>query len=46
METLIEKYSRRGHPTVDELIAAQGLSFPRNPADLFRQLLAGRGIHQ
>jgi len=34
MEALSDKYSRRGHPTVDELIAAQGLSFPRDPADL------------
>jgi hypothetical protein len=34
MEALTEKYTRRGHPTVDEMIAAQGLSFPRNPADL------------
>jgi hypothetical protein len=34
METLTEKYARRGHPTVDEMIAAQGLSFPRDPADL------------
>lgn len=34
MEELIRKYSRRGHPTVDELIAAQGLSFPRDPNDL------------
>jgi hypothetical protein len=34
METIAEKYTRRGHPTVDELIAAQNLSFPRDPADL------------
>jgi len=34
MEMLVEKYSRRGHPTVDELIAAQNLLFPRDPRDL------------
>jgi hypothetical protein len=34
MEELIQKYSRRGHPSVDELVAAQGLSFPRDPRDL------------
>ncbi|HXM40233.1 MAG TPA: hypothetical protein VN924_03225 [Bryobacteraceae bacterium] len=34
MENLTEKYIRRGHPTVDELIAAQNLSFPRDPVDL------------
>jgi hypothetical protein len=34
MEVLTEKHSRRGHPTVDELIAVQNLSFPRDPADL------------
>src|ERR1017187_10813019 len=34
MEELNRKYSRRGHPTVDELIAAQDLSFPRDPKDL------------
>jgi len=34
MEAITEKYTRRGHPTVDELITAQGLSFPRDPADL------------
>jgi hypothetical protein len=34
IEALTEKYSRRGHPTVDESIAAQNLSFPRDPADL------------
>ena len=29
-----EKYVREGHPTVDELIAEQGVVFPRDPRDL------------
>jgi hypothetical protein len=29
-----EKYARGGHPTVDELIADQGVAFPRDPNDL------------
>jgi len=34
MEDLAQKYSRDGHPTTDELIAAQKLTFPRDPRDL------------
>jgi hypothetical protein len=34
MGALTEAYTRRGHPTVDELVAAQGLTFPRDPAGL------------
>jgi hypothetical protein len=34
MDDLLLKYSRQGHPTVEELVAAQGLTFPRNPQDL------------
>jgi hypothetical protein len=32
--SLAEKYARAGHPTVDELIADQGVAFPRDPNDL------------
>jgi hypothetical protein len=34
MDDLARKYSRTGHPTTDELIAAQGVTFPRDPRDL------------
>jgi hypothetical protein len=34
MDELGQEYSRRGHPTVEELVAAQGLTFPRDPRDL------------
>ncbi len=34
MRELVQKYSRQGHPSVQELIAAQGLTFPRDPQDL------------
>ena len=34
MDELVQKYSKRGHPTVEELITAQGLTFPRDPQDL------------
>lgn len=33
-DRLVHKYARQGHPTVDELVAAQGLTFPRDPRDL------------
>ena len=33
-EELARKYAREGHPSVDELVAAQGLTFPRDPADV------------
>jgi hypothetical protein len=33
-DQLAQKYIRRGHPSIDELIAAQGLTFPRDPRDL------------
>ena len=29
-----EKYVNREHPTVEELIAEQGVVFPRDPGDL------------
>jgi hypothetical protein len=29
-----ENYTREGHPAVDELIADQGVAFPRDPNDL------------
>jgi hypothetical protein len=34
MEDLAHKYAGRGHPTVEDLAAAQGLSFPRDPVEL------------
>jgi len=32
--SLAEKYIREGHPTVDELITDQGITFPRDPHEL------------
>lgn len=32
--SLAEKYTRAGHPTIEELISEQHLSFPRDPHDL------------
>jgi len=32
--SLAQKYSREGHPTIDELIADQRVAFPRDPCDL------------
>lgn len=32
--SLAEKYTREGHPTIDELVAEQKLVFPRDPQDL------------
>jgi len=34
MDELVRKYARQGHPTVEELVAAQGLTFPRDPRNL------------
>jgi hypothetical protein len=34
MDELVQRYARRGHPTTEELIAAQELTFPRDPLDL------------
>jgi hypothetical protein len=34
MDELVQKYSRLGHPSAEELIATQGLTFPRDPKDL------------
>jgi hypothetical protein len=34
MDQLGRKYSRLGHPSAEELVAAQGLTFPRDPRDL------------
>jgi hypothetical protein len=31
---LVQRYSRLGHPSAEELIAAQGVTFPRDPRDL------------
>ena len=33
-DELVQKYVRQGHPTAEELIEAQELSFPRDPRDL------------
>ncbi|MGA2114877.1 MAG: hypothetical protein ABSH56_09025 [Bryobacteraceae bacterium] len=33
MDELLRNYARQGHPTTDELVAAQGLTFPRDPRD-------------
>ena len=32
--SVVEKYVRQGHPTIDELMAEQGVVFPRDPGDL------------
>ncbi len=32
--SVAEKYSRQGHPTIDELVAEQGVIFPREPREL------------
>jgi hypothetical protein len=29
-----ERYVRQGHPTIEELIAEQGVEFPRDPREL------------
>jgi hypothetical protein len=34
MDELAQKYTRWGHPSTEELITAQGLTFPRDPNDL------------
>ena len=34
MDELVQKYSRLGHPSAKELVAAQGLTFPHDPRDL------------
>jgi hypothetical protein len=34
MDDIAQKYARSGHPGTDELIAAQGLTFPGDPRDL------------
>ena len=34
MDNLLRQYARQGHPTVEELVEAQGLTFPRDPQDL------------
>jgi len=34
MDELLRNYARQGHPTVEELVAAQGLTFPRDPREL------------
>jgi hypothetical protein len=33
-DELVRKYCRHGHPSAEELVAAQGLTFPRDPRDL------------
>jgi len=33
-DQLAQKYARQGYPAVEELIAAQGLTFPRDPREL------------
>jgi len=32
--SVAEKYIREGHPTIDELVAEQGVIFPRDPHEL------------
>ena len=32
--SLAERYTTEGHPSVEDLIADQGLAFPRDPRDL------------
>jgi hypothetical protein len=34
VKELTERYTRQGHATVEELVAAQGLDFPRDPREL------------
>ncbi|HEY1183132.1 MAG TPA: hypothetical protein VGE89_03040 [Bryobacteraceae bacterium] len=34
MAELVQKYSRTGHPSAEELAVAQGVTFPRDPEDL------------
>lgn len=34
MDELVSRFARQGHPSVEELIAAQRLTFPRDPHDL------------
>jgi hypothetical protein len=34
MSELIQRHTRQGYATAEELIAAQGLTFPRDPRDL------------
>jgi len=33
-DQLAQKYARHGHPSIEELAAAQGVAFPRDPKDL------------
>lgn len=33
-DEFVQMYSRQGHPSAEELVAAQGLTFPRDPKDL------------
>jgi hypothetical protein len=32
--SLADKYVREGHPTIEEMISEQGLTFPRDPREL------------
>ena len=32
--SVADKYAREGHPTIEELVAEQGLTFPRDPREL------------
>ncbi len=34
MDELTNPHPRQGHPSLDDLTAAQGLTFPRDPTDL------------
>ena len=34
MDELVQKYFLLGYPSAEELVAAQGLTFPRDPRDL------------
>ena len=37
--SVAEKYINEGHPTIEELIAEQGVVFPRDPRDLLVDVL-------
>ena len=32
--SVVEKYAREGHPSIDELVAEQGTVFPADPREL------------
>jgi hypothetical protein len=44
LDEIAQKYVPQGYPTTAELIAAQGLNFPRDPHDLIGDFWPERGI--